>query len=604
MQDRKFLAWTAAIFLLIALLPQLYGLLIQGDRMYTGFDVNPDDMCVYGAWMEQARRGHFFFYNPFTTDEQPRMTVHLFFYALGTAERFTGLSFPVVFHAARLLFGLLFIFGAWRLIGRLTEDPLTRRILLLTLLVSSGIGWLFQGAQGMSGPTDLWQPEGFTFPSLMTNALFAISLWLIVEIWIAVLDAKERWSAVPRGAVLMLVLGNIHTYDVLTFGLVAAAFAICLLARREITGAWLMRVVLIGLGAVPAVAWLWWVQKHDAVFAARAATLTFSPDPWQFVLGYLPLILLAGVALRPRLKELGAIVPLAILGLCFVRQWLNTSPEPIFMLWFLLIYALLTIGAASLAKSKEDGVAMTLLIAWAAVALWIPYFPALFQRKLTMGAHIPIALLAGLGIARIAAWQSGGREKSPPLFSGSGAASKTTTRNFGPEKGGEPVLRLSKELGGGFIRLAAVLVLLSLTNIFWLRNSFENISTNTASTKIHPVFLDPDQRDALHWLRTNASENAAVLDLTFWACYIPAFAGQKTYASHWSETPDFADKFNLVNRDIYGLGGNNLTDGERYNLVRGLSVQYVIWHKEKDLTDFSDLGDIVFDRPTLAIVKL
>jgi hypothetical protein len=599
MTDRNFVWLCALLYLAVALFPTLFGYGAAGERFYTGFEVNPDDMCVYSAWMEQARRGHLLFDNRFTTEEQPRLTIHLLFLALGNVSRVTRLPHPVVFHLARGLFGLLFIFAAWRLICRLAKERFARRLTLGVLLVSAGVGWAFTGMEAHAGPTDLWQPEGFVFPSLMTNALFAASLWLLVEVWLALLDARDGWRPVVRGILAMLVLGNIHTYDVLTVALVAAAMLPAAVAIGAFTWPWAARAALIGLGAVPPVAWLWYVRRADPVFAARAATLTFSPDMWQFVVGYAPLLVLAAawlwLELHGRVRRAAwraaTWLPPAVLALlCFLPGWLNRLPEGFTadsglltgagrLAVFLAVFIVLALGAFAICRhlraTEHYRPTYALAVAWACVALWLPFFPALFQRKLTMGAHLPLAVLAGLGLAAILArFGRPGRESRLAAF--------------------------------------AVLAALSISNLLWIQRSLIYIDANQGSTGIHRVFLTSEQGAMLAWMRDNLHEEASVLDLTWYACYIPALAGQRTFAAHWSETPDFARNFQLVNRelyDIHGFGGTSLSEQERFALVRDLGLEYVVWYKaeegdEHPMTDFSGIGDIVFDSRTLALVKV
>ncbi|MEP0765969.1 MAG: hypothetical protein HRF45_05435 [Fimbriimonadia bacterium] len=593
MAERRFVVTVSIVYLVICLLPNLFGLALAGDRFYTGFDLNTDDMCVYMAWMEQARRGHFLFDNRFTTEQQPRLTVHVFFFALGAVSRVTGLYHGTVFHGARIVFGFLFLVAAWRLICRVTKEHRARRIAFGVLLVSAGIGWTMQGMKGVTGPTDLWQPEGFTFPSLLNNALFACSLWLMVEAWLAILDAREHWRAILRGAAAMLVLGNIHTYDVLTMVLVAVAFALALAGAKVLSFSWVLRSGLILLGAIPSVAWLAYVRAHDPVFASRAATETFSPEPWQFVLGYLPLILLAADAVWLRGREhkppawLGAVgaVPLGVLlVLTFAGCPLNQPPEHALgttmflglgpLALFIGIFAVLCVGAWGIGRVLgADGrqrPALLLVTSWAAVALWLPYFPALFQRKLTMGAHLPLAILAGIAIAEV-------------------------------------LHRLPARLRGSIAVPAAALTLLSLSNLAWLRSSLDRISADLSSTGIHPVYLSEDQVATLAWMREHLSEDATAQDILPYACFIPALAGQAVYAGHWSETPWFVSRIRAVMGGLYGgeMQGYRSLSTET---ARELGVQYLLVRKPPPDTYEPDEppadAEVAFDTPTVALLRV
>ncbi|GMV37693.1 MAG: hypothetical protein AMXMBFR61_22010 [Fimbriimonadales bacterium] len=593
MAERRFVLTVSILYLAICLFPNLFGLALAGDRFYTGFDLNSDDMCVYMAWMEQARRGHFLFDNRFTTDEQPRLTVHAFFFVLGTVSRVTGLYHGTVFHGARIVFGLLFLLAAWRLVCRVTKEHRARRIAFGVLLVSAGIGWTMQGMKGVTGPTDLWQPEGFTFPSLLHNALFACSLWLMVEAWLAILDAREQWQPVLRGAVAMLVLGNIHTYDVLTMALVAIAFASSLAGAKALSPSWGFRSGLVLLGALPSVAWLAYVRASDPVFASRAATETFSPEPWQFVLGYLPLILFAAAAVWLRGREhrppivLGfiAAVPLAVLAvLCSAGTPLNRPPEdatgsgmllgagPLAL--FFAVFAALCVGAWAIGRvvgtEGRQRPALLLMASWASVALWLPYFPALFQRKLTMGAHLPLAILTGIAVAEV-------------------------------------LHRLPARMRGSIAVPAAVLTLLSLSNLAWLRGSLERISSDLSSTGIHPVYLSQDQVATLSWMRTHLPEDATAQDILPFACFIPALAGQAVYAGHWSETPAFVSRIRTVMGELYGgeLQGYRSLSTE---MARELGVQYLLVRKPPPDTYEPDEPpadtEVAFETPSVALLHV
>lgn len=346
------------VTMLLTLLPYLLGWSLAFGRFYTAYHYNLDDFCVYTAWMEQARRGHFFFDNRFTTDPQPRKTVHLLFWILGTFARLTGLPHPLLIHLARFGFGMLFLWACHRLACLTLADAQAQRYALWLLVVSSGFGWLFWQDTGWDPPADVWQPELTTFPSLYLNPLFLAALWLIGEIWLCLLqmdDAlaqnarKAVWKRVAWGALLTLILGNIHTYDLVTIAGVAVGtlgLRWVLSSRPPLTVATLW--FLVGLGALPSLLWLAHVYSVDPVFQARAATLTFSPPIWKYLLGY------------------GLVLIGAIVGFFYALRG-----NPLFTVH-----------------------GRTLLPAWALIGFLLPYLPVLFQRKLIMGLHLPLCLLS------------------------------------------------------------------------------------------------------------------------------------------------------------------------------------------------------------------
>src|SRR5436189_2752495 len=100
--ERRWAWGWALVAVALASLP--YVLLLRrtpAGHVFWGFVNNPDDHCVYLAWMRQAEQGHFFFRNLFTGDPQSGRTINLFFWVLGVLARLTHLSLPLVYHLAR-----------------------------------------------------------------------------------------------------------------------------------------------------------------------------------------------------------------------------------------------------------------------------------------------------------------------------------------------------------------------------------------------------------------------------------------------------------------------------------------------------------------------
>src|SRR5581483_1231685 len=164
--------------------------------VYPGILYNADDHGVYFAWMRQACEGHFFFRNLFTSEPQVGRYVHLYFWLLGTLARLTGASLAVAYHAGRVVMGVVVIVVVYRLACFFTADRFTRRAIFWTTALSAGLGWLFwQPSVMQSQPVDCWQPEAFTFESLYTNGLFAVSLALMLGIVVGLLSAQQsgRW---------------------------------------------------------------------------------------------------------------------------------------------------------------------------------------------------------------------------------------------------------------------------------------------------------------------------------------------------------------------------------------------------------------------------
>ncbi|MCH8979937.1 MAG: hypothetical protein IH945_11955, partial [Armatimonadetes bacterium] len=249
----------------LALLPVWLGWLgtPEGHR-YLPFHLSLDDHMVYAAWMRQAMDGQFLFDNRFTTDAQPGLTVHLYFFLLGLVAKLLGI--PLTLTLARVGFSFLAVRLLGELLVKIGLKSFTGKFALvmscfgggLAFLswemfgdaLTSGPGWFSNLMHGRQ-PIDNWQPEAFVFPSMLTNGLFMVALCLILATMVCVLGARTSWRPVLPGALSFAVLMNIHSYDVLLLALVLAAFLACLAANRSVDLAWTARTVVIGLGALP-----------------------------------------------------------------------------------------------------------------------------------------------------------------------------------------------------------------------------------------------------------------------------------------------------------------------------------------------------------------
>src|SRR5665213_3528558 len=82
--ERKFVWRLALVAVFLAVAPAILAVLTApAGSSYVGYQYNTDDHMVYAAWMRQAMDGHFFFDNRFTTQAQPGLTVHVYFFLLG-----------------------------------------------------------------------------------------------------------------------------------------------------------------------------------------------------------------------------------------------------------------------------------------------------------------------------------------------------------------------------------------------------------------------------------------------------------------------------------------------------------------------------------------
>jgi hypothetical protein len=602
---RRFLIGLAIAVAVLSVLPFVFGTLIApaGSR-YIGFQYNTDDHMVYAAWMRQAMQGRFLMDNRFAVDPQPGLTIHLYFWALGLLAKLSGI--PLAAAIARFVFGGAFVLLLHRLIGLVVDDRRMEQICLLVAVFGAGIGFLTWQALGkdfyassesplkgllLGGlPNDVWQPEAFTFPSLLTNSLFSVSLCLVIGIFICVLRARDSWKPVPMGAAGFLLLMNIHSYDVLLLGLVLLGLLLMGVVKKQVSSLWAVRVLVIAMGAVPAALWFMFVLKHDPVFQARAATETYTENFRSLLGGYVLLMILAAIGALTRAQELradkrflaGHVLLAVLFATLFLLAGHNVQGYWLGMgSWLLLFAAMLGI----LALLAQEHMGLNLIVSWACIGVIAPYFPGLFERKLMMGLSIPWGILAGMGLVY-------------------------ATRTL---KASER--RLVAALG---------LILISATSARWLKREFQMIVANASNTTMQPAFLSEDAAKVIDYLSTRSDKGRQVviampglsasgeqLKPPIFADLNPilsGFTGVYTYAGHWSETPDYNRRRSIATRFFLGMPLD-----ERRHVAGLIGATYILAPVPEGLpflkgilplADVRDMGETVVEGRQIRLIRL
>jgi arabinosyltransferase C len=533
----RFSAIVAAAAGAAALLPFIVGLAAGvsagGPSLYQGTAV--DDQMVYAAWMTQAGEGRLLFDNRFAVDAQPGLTINLYFLVLGWIGRLIGV--PEALALAKPVFAVLLVLLLARLIRRIGLSRYASKLALGLAVWGGGIGfigWQQFGQVAPEGsmarslfgpflPVDVWQTEALALPSMIVNGLFSASLCLIIGILLCVMEARRSWKPALPGAAMMLVLMNIHSYDVALLGLVLLGGLVGAISRAgRVEWGWVGRTLVISLGAAPAVGWFLYVLANDPVFQARAATLTYSPKPMQVIFGILPALSLAmaGIWVRGRQTPIRR-WSLGILGGSLLVAAIATSgadPGQGFVIGWAGWAAWIAATLAGLALNRPNMPERALMASWAWMGLAAPYLPMLFQRKLLMGIAIPWALLAAWGAA---GW----------------------------------IERRTKDRRNA--ASAAVLAIAGLSSLFWLQRELLFIRSNVSSTTVNKVQYRPETFRILEMVRARSGRTVALALPGFPAPAGPegpameepvitdlnpllaGLAGAYAYAGHWSETPDY-----------------------------------------------------------------
>lgn len=592
---RGFTKWLAVAITILVGLPTLYGFAIRPvASLYLGVQYNLDDHMVYAGWMRQAMEGHFLFENRFTTDPQPGLTLHIYYLVLGWIAKLFGI--PLTMTLARLAFTFLSVILLGRLVEYVSDKIYTRKLALTMAVLGGGIGFLVwhnfgrviikPGSDFLSGlmlsrlPNDVWQPEGFFIASAFTNSLFMVSLCLILGIFLSVLRAQHSKKAIIPGAICFGLLMNIHSYDVLLIALCLVGFVAALSSSKLVTKEWFVRAVLIGLGAVPFALWFVYVLKNDPVFQARAETLTYSPNFRQIFAGYGLLILPALYALVN--KQTKALAGLGLMGVLLIALNIaaaNHLTDGYFVsggIWVVMF----AIVIASLYLLSPEKPGMALIMAWAFVGIIAPYFPALFQRKLTMMLSVPWGILAGVGLA---------------------------------------MLLEKRERGQRNLLTALGVIVFAATGFRWLSRELTLAKKDVSNTTVHSIYYSNDVSEILAKLAPlgrdaviaalpgipspSRDESGNPIPDSFDTPIItdlnPIFvglAGNRSFAGHWSETPNYEKK-----RSELGAMLTNPTI-----MPSSLSITHLILPKDgiPNARPLEDYGTVEFKGSEWALIKV
>jgi hypothetical protein len=575
------LAW-AAFVMALTCLPYLYAVRIADGRTFGGFLWGVDEGNVYLAWMRQAAEGEVFFRNQYSIAPESPHFVNLFFQLGGRLSGLTHVTPKVMFHCLRVVGGVFLLWSLYLLAAEVTKCRVARWSALLLASLGSGLGWLVVLKDGWLGlrPTDVgtqWQvqPEAVTFPSLLLNGLFVAAMALMCQVFLWSLRAfrdDDRKSAVIAG-VLLLVLGNIHTYNVFPVHLALSLWLAVGLTRRQLRlGVAARQYATIVLISLPSVAWAIYAAKADPAFMAKGLTPTPAFRFVDYAVGYGLVGVLALVGAWVVLSRRPAdALPLP----CPAEGPASAGPK----------YGQATTEGARPAEAGPSGVdlatggtrapglgsalqAASLPICWALANSLVLSIPVSFQRKMIEGLHLPLCLLAGIAVAAL--------------------AERLTRRQREQGKTRPAAERVA-------LTVAAVVALALPSNALFVADCLTQVKTNNASlvrVLQPPMYLDPGDAAAMRWLAGNASGDDVILSSSFMGSYIPTYCRARPWVGHWAETLALVEDgrylppqaplgtWQRVGRDlgVQQVGfANNLTLGAMvYRLTSGADILRIL----------------------------
>lgn len=444
----------ALIVLLLASLPYLVGILAAGpDQVFSGLQVNPLDGVSYLAKMRLGYNGGWLFQLLFTPEQGQGVFLFTYFIGLGHLARIFGLPLIVVFHAARLLGGFALLWMIYELIARVTDTIDLRRRAWWIVALSSGVGWLAV-MLGHADSSDMTIAESNTFYSLIANAHFALAAAIMIGMFILMLTMRSfsigRTMAL---IVLSLFLAILQPFaPAAVYGIVGVTLLVVWWRNARSRPEWSA------------------VESKDASAFPRA----------QFLSAFI-----AGLITAPLLLYLYSATQADEVLRAWSQQNQTLSPPPIdYLLGYGLLWVFAFFGARQAWRRKSDW--DVLLLVWIIVTLPMLYAPFLLQRRLSLGLHVPIGILAAIGLTEIV------RAKWPRR-----------------------------------ILIGATL----LTSVF-----IELALFGGAAARDPRIYLTTSEAAALNWLQRNAPPEAVVLASPELGGFIPAFAGQRVVYGHPYET--------------------------------------------------------------------
>ncbi|MBI5405304.1 MAG: hypothetical protein HY976_03710, partial [Candidatus Kerfeldbacteria bacterium] len=358
--------WKLALVMgivVLSSLPYLVGWLNANEqRAYVGRQpTSVADTGPYYSNIEQVRQGRILVENQFTSEPQEPSLFHPLWILLGWIAALAHLSTPVVFHLSRLVAVVAFILIIDRGLQTFMPDWRRRYTTLAILATSSGLGWviaLWTGTKlpAIETPVDIWVSEANTFLSLGHSSLFICSQLILAAVYWAAYQLTQGRRTMLVGPLLLLI-GSIHPYDLVPAAIVVGVWV----------GGWLM------------------FSRSDRRQWTHIITILASW--WVWTLPLIPYYLYL-VLRQP-----------AMVG--WLRQNVDITPFwPAVVLGYGLLWPLAWYGAKT--WWSEHRTAALFAICWISVTLLLAYVPGLsFQRRLLNGVHIPIAVLASVGLFRV-----------------------------------------------------------------------------------------------------------------------------------------------------------------------------------------------------------
>lgn len=356
----------AVLIMTLTSIPYLVGFAAQRDGwQFGGFVFGADDGNSYLAKMRQGAEGDWLFHIVYTSERHAGAFLFAPYLMLGKlAALFTPpdspalfLTLVLVFHLARILFGLLVIAVTYRFIALFVPRGSMRWTALVLICLGGGLGWLLilfgQDNWLGSAPVDFYLPEGYTFYLLYGLPHLSLARAALLGgfiLFIKGTTAPVR-SGLLAGACWLLMGLCVPFYVAVLYAVLGAWGLAAWLRARRFPGRLFMRCVIAACVPAPSLIYNFWVFSQNPIMGTWSnQNKLASPHPLHYVLGF------------------GVLTVLALPGV--VWAWRRGKTQQAYLL----------------------------LPAWIIAAPLLAYLPVSVQRRLLEGVFVPLCILALIGL--------------------------------------------------------------------------------------------------------------------------------------------------------------------------------------------------------------
>ncbi|MFA5022286.1 MAG: hypothetical protein WC508_04375 [Patescibacteria group bacterium] len=367
----RFLILIMAAMVLITTIPYIFGYFSASPgTVYDGLHaLTAGDTPVYCSYINQVKSGNIFLKDLFTSETQDIGTLNIWWLLVGFMAKIFNLSPLFAFQISRIVMVPIFIIIAYLFISYIFTEVRKRKLALIFLLFSSGLGAYFANFFNQFGwentipyrwPIDLWLGEAIIFNTLYQTSHFIASITLTLLIFLLVLLAlaKNKFSYAVIAGILCLFYFNFHPYYFpVIFGVLGLYLLVLFWQTKKILWrdvGYLLTVFLISL---PSVIYHFWLIVSSPTIAWRATqNITLISPPIFVLIGY---------------------------GFLWLGFGLG--------LWFLL-------------KNKALENKFIFLLIWLTVNLALAYSAFPFQSRYTQGLQFILVIFTVVGLLAIYDW--------------------------------------------------------------------------------------------------------------------------------------------------------------------------------------------------------